>query len=72
MGLVAMLTIASALNCSEEEIKFIAKEKNDDHIWRLFVRGEITQEEDSLLKDYRQLDLNQKRVLNLMIKEMLK
>lgn len=69
-GLIVFLVLAVALECTPEEIQWIAKEKGDKTLWRLFAKEIITNEESKLLEDYRALALAQKRMVKAMIKEL--
>jgi len=68
-GLVVMLTLASGLKCSAEEMQWIAKEKGDNTLWRLITKENISSEEEQLLNDYRALSSAQKKIVSSMIKE---
>ena len=69
-GLIVMLALAVALGCTPEEIRWVAQEKGDKVLWRLFANEVITNEESKLLEDYRTLAPAQKRMVKSMIKEM--
>ena len=69
-GLLAMLTLAVALKCSDEEIKWIAQEKGDKSFWRLITKETINSDEQKLLDDYRQLTSQQKQLIDSMIQQM--
>lgn len=69
-GLIVMLTLASALNCTPEEMQWIAKEKGDRTLWRLITKDSITKEESQLLEQIRKLSVGQKKIITSMLKEM--
>lgn len=69
-GLIVMLALAVALGCTPEEIRWVAQEKGDKVLWRLFANEVITNDESKLLEDYRTLAPAQKRMVKSMIKEM--
>jgi len=69
-GLVVMLTLASALNCTPEEMQWVAKEKGDRTLWRLITRESVTKEETQLLDHIRKLNASQKKIITSMLKEM--
>ncbi len=69
-GLVAMLTLAVALKCSDEEIKWIAQQKGDKSFWRLITKETINSDEQKLLNDYRQLTSQQKQLIESMLQQM--
>ena len=59
-----------ALKCSDEEIKWIAQEKGDKSFWRLITKESINVDEQRLLDDYRQLNSQQKQLIDSMIQQM--
>lgn len=69
-GLVVMLTLASALNCTPEEMQRIAEEQGDKTLWRLITNETITKEESQLLDSYRTLFPEQKKIILSILKEM--
>jgi hypothetical protein len=71
-GLIVMLTLASALGCTPEEMQWIAKELGDRTIWRLITPQQLTNDESQLLSDYHSLSADQRKIIKDMIKEMTK
>lgn len=69
-GLIVMLTLAAALNCTAEEIKMIAQEKGDDTLWRLITTSSLSREEMEILELYRSMSGNQKKVVLNVMREM--
>lgn len=70
-GLVVMLTLASALGCTTDEMQWVAKECGDKHFWRLITPQVITKEHRQLIDDYDALGPEQRKIIVSMIKQML-
>lgn len=69
-GLQVMLTLASHLKCTTDELQWIAREKGDKAIWKLLNNPVISPEEQFLLDNYRLLNGAQQSALLTMIKGM--
>lgn len=68
-GLITMLTLAVALGCTKEELIYVAQEKGDKTLWKLFSSDDMTNEEAILIADYRMLKRNQRKAIHNMIRE---
>ncbi len=69
-GLVVMLSLASALQCTPEEMQWIAKECGDKNFWRLITPQVITKEHQELIDAYDALNQHQKKIIASMINQM--
>lgn len=70
-GLIACLSLGVALGCTVDELIWIAKEKGDKVLWRLFVKSDdLSSAESVLINDYRALTVKQQKMIADMIKEM--
>lgn len=71
-GIVTTMFLASALGCTAEEMKWIAKQKGDDTLWRLITKDSISREDRKLIDDYHRLNNVQKDIVNATIGQFLK
>jgi hypothetical protein len=55
MGLAAMLILGAELQCTSEELIWIAKELGDNTLWRLFTTNPISKHDEQILNGYHAL-----------------